>query len=1050
MQPTHPGPEIESLLAHAAWVRRLARSLVADPRAAEDASQDTILAALRRPPDRASSAASWRSWLARVLRNRVREMQRRERRLRAREALAARPELVNSSAEIVERTEVLHAVVKAVLDLPEPLRSAVLMRYVDDLSVAEISSRTNASEDAVRKRISRGIAELRARFDDRGARRGARAWLGILALAHGGTSVPPISGVSFAGAILMSKIFAATAAVLLVGIAYLLRSGAATLESVSRVEPDDRTTLGVETADAGTRSAAEALDTFAPSSFRHPAPTVASTGDSAAMRTGSESPPDASGSGRLVVVRGRCVAAEDGATLAGCRAVVKAWKPRAEGAPSIPLEIAEQRTDTAGGFELRFHITDGTNLDGLHIAIPGRCSSYAELAPTRELEQILELGTIALLRAWRVHGRILDEQGRSREGIVLQVNDVPWGAVGPSGARRNATLVAMSDAEGRFAFKQEIPAGAFRWTIPEPAHASLHSPTMLEVREGETDVERRVIVGFRPSVSGTLFSAGSMPLQRFHLMGKSPQREYEARTWRSSGRFQFVGDEGDPGPLEIRVVPGEFEAYVHDHAVPWGTEDLRLEVQRAGTLDLEVVIAGSATPVESYAVICHSAQCTHQPWTQPRFEGVHSGGKLRIDAVPAGECVLRVQPEEPRFLEPSQLRFTKIAGVTPALRLEVERAAMLVVEVVSPSGEPIGASDAIEVIRPYEDEPIGAATRLLHRREAERGERGPVLLQQLICDSKSRATIRLEREERGCALRVRGYRHPTFVVRDIDVLFDSPLRRVTAPLGGAIEGIVVPAELRRLPLRICAGRSDRLVFNPEPTDQPAFAQVSVDGRFALDGLAPGAWNLYATWEGAGKDRPVATIDVAAGERRSVELSIEHLLPARIDGVLVPRTGEALGIRIDAFSCSEESRSLVTRALVERDGRFRLADLPPGRVELLAYPPTGKRGFGLRSDPIDVRPGERVEHEWNLAWRSIRFRAMAAEPRAPLLRELLYLGSAKSMDGLELETDSEGRVSIDMAPMGVLVVQRRNDEAHRARIPADIAEDLGDLVLQKRR
>src|SRR5688572_16135271 len=57
------------LLAHAAWLRRLALRLVRDAGVADDVLQDTWVAALRHPPDRTRPP---RQWLAAVARNVVR------------------------------------------------------------------------------------------------------------------------------------------------------------------------------------------------------------------------------------------------------------------------------------------------------------------------------------------------------------------------------------------------------------------------------------------------------------------------------------------------------------------------------------------------------------------------------------------------------------------------------------------------------------------------------------------------------------------------------------------------------------------------------------------------------------------------------------------------------------------------------------------------------------------------------------------------------------------------------------------------------------------
>jgi DNA-directed RNA polymerase specialized sigma24 family protein len=49
--------------------------------------------------------------------------------------------------------------------LPADQRDAVLARVLDEQDYAEIATRTRTSESVVRKRVSRGLAGLRARLE---------------------------------------------------------------------------------------------------------------------------------------------------------------------------------------------------------------------------------------------------------------------------------------------------------------------------------------------------------------------------------------------------------------------------------------------------------------------------------------------------------------------------------------------------------------------------------------------------------------------------------------------------------------------------------------------------------------------------------------------------------------------------------------------------------------------------------------------------------------------------------------------------------------------
>ena len=107
-------PKADALLAHAEFVRRLARSLVTDEHRVDDVVQETFLASLRWPQPPGSGA---RGWLGTVARNAARMVLRADRRRRHHEHAAARPEATPSPVEMLSRAELHRAVVDAVNNL---------------------------------------------------------------------------------------------------------------------------------------------------------------------------------------------------------------------------------------------------------------------------------------------------------------------------------------------------------------------------------------------------------------------------------------------------------------------------------------------------------------------------------------------------------------------------------------------------------------------------------------------------------------------------------------------------------------------------------------------------------------------------------------------------------------------------------------------------------------------------------------------------------------------------------------------------------------------
>lgn len=160
-----PGPvKIEALLAHRQWVRALARSLVRDESSADDVEQQTWQAALENPPAKLDAA---RAWLGSVVRRKVLESQRRYVRRQRRELVAARPEGLPATGDVVARVEIDRAVVNSVAELPEPYRTTLLLRFYDGLPPRDVARRMGVPVETVRARVRRGLERVRVGLDGR-------------------------------------------------------------------------------------------------------------------------------------------------------------------------------------------------------------------------------------------------------------------------------------------------------------------------------------------------------------------------------------------------------------------------------------------------------------------------------------------------------------------------------------------------------------------------------------------------------------------------------------------------------------------------------------------------------------------------------------------------------------------------------------------------------------------------------------------------------------------------------------------------------------------
>lgn len=174
------------------FLRRLARVLLRDEHAAEDLVQETMLSAVRTfssSGQRAAVPQSLRSWLGTALRRKsVDEMRRQGRSCIELQGSLGAPGKDGSVAdaappdEIVTRLEQQRLLHGALARLSPDEQAAIVLRFQEELSIAQISARTGAPVPTIKSRLERGLQKVRAdleRKDD------WRAALGVLLLPPG-------------------------------------------------------------------------------------------------------------------------------------------------------------------------------------------------------------------------------------------------------------------------------------------------------------------------------------------------------------------------------------------------------------------------------------------------------------------------------------------------------------------------------------------------------------------------------------------------------------------------------------------------------------------------------------------------------------------------------------------------------------------------------------------------------------------------------------------------------------------------------------------------
>ncbi|MGB0952869.1 MAG: RNA polymerase sigma factor [Planctomycetota bacterium] len=178
-----PAPHIsvEQLLQQQDWLHRFVRQMVRDDFSADDLVQATLAEALENPD---AGRINLRSWLAGTARNLVRNQWRSNSRRQSWEEKVAIPveTIRNQSAELADYFAETN---KAVADLPELERKAIMYRYLQDMKPREIAVEMGVPVQDVYRLLENSRGKLRQRLVHRYGKDWQAMGLGLLGLPTG-------------------------------------------------------------------------------------------------------------------------------------------------------------------------------------------------------------------------------------------------------------------------------------------------------------------------------------------------------------------------------------------------------------------------------------------------------------------------------------------------------------------------------------------------------------------------------------------------------------------------------------------------------------------------------------------------------------------------------------------------------------------------------------------------------------------------------------------------------------------------------------------------
>lgn len=937
---TSPQPfSADDLLAHAAWVRRLARRLVGDEHDAADLAQSAMTSAIERPPP---SDRPLKPWFARVVANLARKDRRGTRRRAAREQRYAevRPPAVPATDQLLAEIDEQKRLAGIVSDLREPYRTVLLLHFYRDQPAAEIARATGTTPATVRSQLKRGLEIVRERVAAVHGGDARRAQSALLLAAGLEPAAPPPIGIESipaaevvtAGGLLAmktgTKVFATIAA------CAFIATGVYVL-----TPPDDSTPIRSDGADAIVEG-----DPFPKHGDQNQAASASDVGDVRSEVKDAEGAADQESSGvpapealgpTTFTAR---VIDEHGEPIAGAafEVVTKLGRPREFGKARTSGPDGRVTIEVEKGAFFRYMGREHSNTH-LSLGAPGHAKTFFVAAA--KLGATKDLGDLVLAEGAAVTGRVIDENGLPVAGAtVVGVASVSDRAadqaaiVGPE--REGGRPTTTTDAAGRFELEGLHVGSAVVWANAERTRWTKSG--VLELLAG--DVHRGLELVLDPLddsqiVAGVVVDPDGVPVPRASVRHRVPGGWSEARL-RADEDGRFLIPTASDAPF--RLVASDPSKQFGDSAereVKAGETDLRIPLTEWRTLRIQVVDVSDKSPIVDASVI-----------SMPVPNRSHFMNSKWHDSNEAGICELTVPGEPFRVnvghasYEYQQLGpFDPAALPTDEVYVELEKKPMIR-GVVLAGDQPVEGA-VIDIAESTEGEyrPLyhGVPMRLFDSGGLEQATTDAEGRFELPTNESATRTAVLLVTKEGFALTehaLEGH-DPTAAIDGVEIQMNT---------GGSLVGRV----------RVGPNRSPAsvVVLVSRGDGRPKFTRPDADGNYRFDNLTPGPWRVEdRDVEPEGRSHSVAQGDehpfrwdceVRLGETTSHDLDLRWHDGLRVTGRLTFG-----GRGVSGWSAVIESPEHADRPWACRpgelaaDGSFSI-EAKPGPATLVLRSPAG--------------------------------------------------------------------------------------------------------------
>lgn len=749
---------------------------------------------------------------------------------------------------------------------------------------------------------------------------------------------------------------------------------------------------------------------------------------------------------QTVTVTGRCLDERTRIGIAGCEVeIIARARTRRRAAPPVEAVRVLVRSGTDGRFSAEIRSSSQDRLE-LKTRVPGHADMEGHIAGTGRNRS---LGDILIPSGAFLIGRVEDENGVPLPDVSLRFFRRAIGR--QPGIHPTSSLKMKSDGTGALSSDGQLACQSWNLSVTTEGARVIKPGSSFEITTGQASQHLVVVVKMpdpKARIRGHLVDEDDNPIPQAMI------RALGTESWaigfgysKPDGSFtvRCRKEPGDPVRLSVPLANG-FEKLVTTSSFAWGSEDVKLVMERASGLKIEVVEKASDDPVEDYQVIWYQVYKPGERAARQRRKPAshHPDGKAVVEGIPRGDTRLVIIPTDENLAPNDPIEFVK-ASSNEVIRIALTARVPLEVRVTDARGQAI-VGTAIELLRSHDGSPITPSTRALNHENlsqlAYRTQNRVTKLDSAKTDDQGIAELRWSPSAASLAVRVLGPGHIPLVQEGIVLSERSPRLQITVRTGARLVGRLHPLSVlkqlgssqgstpwRGLGPRIMLRYKDEAKVGNQGMKSSA---VGPDGDFEFEGLISGPWEIqlqatrFFNGRSSNMGKTLGRVNLSNGATRRVSYDISDLRPASLrgrvylNGVLATQSNIQL-TRIERSQVGAIQASQMLRT--DDQGSFHAEAVAPGRYTVAVEVPgqARRRARVTCSTAVLVPPGGDVSQDFHAQAGALRIRITNADGSATAKKwiQVIHETNKHTASGV---SDAEGVFTIPQLPVGEYVVK----------------------------